>query len=115
MQVRAALLLAESVGLALIPVILIPVLSALVGRSYSLLLALGFGLLMGIAGQVFISFGFLLSTVFVSATNLLSSQAGHMQHVVFNLIDPDHHTELWEFVMADGKKMGGLLDLKRTK
>lgn len=52
---------------------------------------------------------------FVSATNLLSSQAEHMQHVVFNLIDPDHHTELWEFVMADGKKMGGLLDLKRTK
>jgi hypothetical protein len=52
---------------------------------------------------------------FIDATNLLSSQMGHMQHVVFNLIDADHHTELWEFAMADGKPMGGLLDLKRTK
>jgi hypothetical protein len=38
-----------------------------------------------------------------------------MQHVVFNLIDSDHHTELWEFEMADGKRMGEVLDLKRTK
>ena len=52
---------------------------------------------------------------FLEATNLLSSQEGHMQHVVFHLIDPDHHTELWEFAMANGKQMGGLLDLKRTK
>lgn len=52
---------------------------------------------------------------FVSATNLLSSQPGHMQRVVFNLIDSDHHTEKWEFVMADGKPMGGLLDLRRSK
>jgi hypothetical protein len=52
---------------------------------------------------------------FLDASNLLSSQMGHMQHVVFNLIDSDHHTELWEFAMADGKQMGGLLDLKRTK
>lgn len=52
---------------------------------------------------------------FLSATNLLSSQEGHMQHVVFTLIDADHHTELWEFALVDGKKTGGLLDLKRTK
>jgi hypothetical protein len=52
---------------------------------------------------------------FLDATNLLSSQPGHMQHVVFNFIDSDHHTELWEFAMADGKQMGGLLELKRTK
>ena len=52
---------------------------------------------------------------FVSATNLQSSQEGHMQHVVFNIIDSDHHTEKWEFAMADGKPMGGLLDLRRTK
>jgi hypothetical protein len=44
-----------------------------------------------------------------------STQYGHMQHVVFNFIDSDHHTELWEFAMADGKKEGGLLDLRRTK
>ena len=52
---------------------------------------------------------------FLNATNLLSSQEGHMQHVVFTLIDSDHHTELWQFATADGKKMGGLLDLHRTK
>jgi hypothetical protein len=52
---------------------------------------------------------------FIDATNLLSSQMGHMQHVVFSLIDADHHTEKWEFAIADGKPMGGLLDLRRTK
>ena len=43
------------------------------------------------------------------------TQNGHMQHVTFTFIDPDHHTEKWEFAMADGKSMGGALDLKRTK
>ncbi len=52
---------------------------------------------------------------FVSATNLLPTQHGHMQHVVLTLIDPDHHTEKWEFAMADGKTMGGVIDLKRVK
>jgi hypothetical protein len=52
---------------------------------------------------------------FLEATNLLSSQAGHMQRVTFNFIDANHHTEKWEFAMTGGKQMGGLLDLKRTK
>jgi len=52
---------------------------------------------------------------FLDATNLLSSQPGHMQRVIFNFIDLDHHTEMWEFATADGNQMGGLLDLKRTK
>lgn len=52
---------------------------------------------------------------FLEATNLLSTQEGHMQNVVFHLIDANHHTELWEFAMANGKQMGGLLDLRRTK
>jgi hypothetical protein len=52
---------------------------------------------------------------FLEATNLLSSQHGHMQRVTFTFIDSDHHTEKWEFAMADGKQMGGILDLKRTK
>jgi len=52
---------------------------------------------------------------FVDATNLLSSQMGHMQHVVFNIVDADHHTELWQFAMANGKTEGGLLDLRRSK
>jgi hypothetical protein len=40
---------------------------------------------------------------------------GHMQRATFNFIDDDHHTEKWEFAMSNGKEMGGLLDLKRTK
>jgi hypothetical protein len=52
---------------------------------------------------------------FVDATNLLSSQMGHMQRVTFTFIDSDHHTEKWEFAMAGGKQMGGLLDLKRVQ
>jgi len=51
---------------------------------------------------------------FKEATNLQSTQMGHMQRVTFTLIDPDHHTEKWEFAMVDGKQMGGLLDLKRA-
>ncbi len=52
---------------------------------------------------------------FLEATNLLTTQHGHMQRVTFTFIDLDHHTEKWEFAMADGKQMGGLLDLKRTR
>jgi hypothetical protein len=52
---------------------------------------------------------------FVSASNLLNSQEGHMQSVVFNFVDSDHHTEGWNFAMAGGKQMGGVLDLKRSK
>ena len=52
---------------------------------------------------------------FLGATNLLPSQHGHMQRATFTFIDADHHTEKWEFAMADGKLMGGTLDLKRTK
>jgi hypothetical protein len=44
-----------------------------------------------------------------------STQPGHMQSAVFSLIDADHHTETWNFAMADGKQMGGALELKRTK
>ncbi len=44
-----------------------------------------------------------------------STEAGRMQSAVFNLIDADHHTETWSFAMPDGKPMGGVLDLKRTK
>jgi len=52
---------------------------------------------------------------FVDATNLQPSQGGHMQSAVFNLIDTDHHTERWDFAMTEGKPMGGVLDLKRSK
>ena len=44
-----------------------------------------------------------------------STQGGHMQSAVFSLIDSEHHTETWNFAMADGKSMGGVLELKRAK
>ena len=44
-----------------------------------------------------------------------NTEPGHMQHVTFTFIDADHHAEKWEFAMADGKTMGGVLELKRTK
>jgi hypothetical protein len=51
---------------------------------------------------------------FLDATNL-SSRDGHLQRIVFNLVDSDHHTENWEFKMADGKQTNDSIDLKRTK
>ena len=52
---------------------------------------------------------------FIDAANLKPSQHGHMQSATFNFIDADHHTEKWEFAMDNGKTMGGLIDLKRSK
>lgn len=52
---------------------------------------------------------------FLDVANLLPSQAGHMQHAVFNLIDVNHHTEKWDFAMKDGKQMNAVLDLKRVQ
>jgi hypothetical protein len=52
---------------------------------------------------------------FLDATNLLSTQHGHMEQVVFTLIDADHHTEQWQFATPDGKKMSEVFDLRRQK
>ncbi|HEY4355860.1 MAG TPA: hypothetical protein VGN16_08945 [Acidobacteriaceae bacterium] len=52
---------------------------------------------------------------YVDATNLHAGQGGHMQHVIFTILDADHHTELWQFAGEDGKVMGALMDLKRVK
>jgi len=52
---------------------------------------------------------------FLDATNLLSAQHGHMDQVVFTLIDADHHTEQWQFATDDGKKMREVFDLQRQK
>jgi hypothetical protein len=40
---------------------------------------------------------------FLDATNLISEQKGHMQSLVVTMIDPDHHTEDWNFIANDGK------------
>jgi hypothetical protein len=49
---------------------------------------------------------------FVDATNLATPDAGHMQRVVFAVLDANHHTEDWTF--ADhGKQMKEFFDLHR--
>ncbi|MBV8049967.1 MAG: hypothetical protein JOZ80_02185 [Acidobacteriaceae bacterium] len=52
---------------------------------------------------------------FLDATNLVSTQHGHMEQVVFTLVDADHHTEQWQFATPDGKKMQEVFDLQRQK
>jgi hypothetical protein len=50
---------------------------------------------------------------FLDATNLDSPEAGHMDHVVIAVRDPNHHTEEWVF--ADhGKQIKEFFDLKRV-
>lgn len=50
---------------------------------------------------------------FIDATNLASPDAGHMQHVVFSMLDADHHTEEWTFV-DHGKEMKEVFSLQRA-
>jgi hypothetical protein len=49
---------------------------------------------------------------FVDATNLATPNAGHMQRVVFTIVDADHHTEDWTFI-DHGKQMKEFFDLRR--
>jgi hypothetical protein len=44
-----------------------------------------------------------------------STQYGHMQHAVFTIIDADHHTEEWTFLMPGDKLMRAHMDLQRIK
>jgi hypothetical protein len=51
---------------------------------------------------------------FLDATNLATNDAGHMQRVVFTIVDANHHTEDWTF--ADhGKEMKVFFDLHRSE
>jgi hypothetical protein len=57
--------------------------------------------------------GKIIAFNFVDATNLDSPEAGHMDHVVIAVLDPNHHTEEWVF--ADhGKVIKEFFDLKRV-
>jgi hypothetical protein len=49
---------------------------------------------------------------FLDATNLATPDAGHMQRVVFSMLDANHHTEDWTFV-DHGKQMKEVFDLRR--
>ncbi|MGA7401413.1 MAG: hypothetical protein WCC99_06220 [Candidatus Sulfotelmatobacter sp.] len=42
-------------------------------------------------------------------------QYGHMQHAVFTIIDANHHTEDWTFMMTGDKLVRAHMDLQRTK
>jgi hypothetical protein len=42
------------------------------------------------------------------------NQHGHMHHAVFTLIDSDHHTEDWTYMMPDGVSVRAHFDLQRT-
>jgi hypothetical protein len=44
-----------------------------------------------------------------------STQFGHMEHAVFTIIDANHHTEDWTYLMPGDKPMHGHLDLVRVK
>ncbi len=50
---------------------------------------------------------------FLDATNLATPDAGHMQRVVFTIIDANHHTEDWTFNAGPGKEMKEFFDLHR--
>jgi len=42
-----------------------------------------------------------------------STQYGHMQHAVFTIIDANHHTEDWTYLMPGDKRVHAHLDLQR--
>lgn len=42
-------------------------------------------------------------------------QYGHMHHALFTIIDANHHTEDWTFMMPEDKPVHAHFDLQRTK
>jgi hypothetical protein len=44
-----------------------------------------------------------------------STDKGHMQHAVFTIIDANHHTEDWTYLMPGDKPVRAHFDLQRTK
>ena len=52
---------------------------------------------------------------YFDATNLASPDAGHMQRVVFTILDAHHHTEDWTFAAGQGKEMKEFFDLRRNE
>ena len=43
------------------------------------------------------------------------TQYGHMHHAVFTVIDANHHTEDWTYIMPGDKPVNAHFDLQRTK
>ena len=51
---------------------------------------------------------------FLDATNLPNPETPHMHRLVVTLVDPDHHTEEWDYT-AQGKESKAIFDLQRAK
>jgi hypothetical protein len=43
------------------------------------------------------------------------TQFGHMDHAVFTVIDANHHTEDWTYIMPGDKLEHAHMDLQRVK
>jgi hypothetical protein len=43
------------------------------------------------------------------------TEYGHMHHALFTIVDANHHTEDWTFMMPGDKPMHAHMDLQRTK
>ena len=52
---------------------------------------------------------------YVDATNLASPEAGHMQRMVLTLLDENHHTEDWTYMMPGDKPVHAHFELQRAK
>ena len=44
-----------------------------------------------------------------------STQSGHMQHAAFTVIDANHHTEDWTYLMPGDKPMHAHMELQRSR
>jgi len=44
-----------------------------------------------------------------------STKHGHMDHAVFTIIDANHHTEDWTYMMPGDKPMHAHIDLQRVQ
>jgi len=44
-----------------------------------------------------------------------STEYGHMHHAVFTIVDADHHTEDWTFMLPGDKHVQAHIDLQRAK
>jgi hypothetical protein len=51
----------------------------------------------------------------LDVANYNSAQHGHMEHAVFTMIDENHHTEDWTFMLEGKPPMKAHLEMQRTK
>jgi hypothetical protein len=52
---------------------------------------------------------------FIDGTNILPSQVGHMEKLIVNIADAQHHSEKWVLKTTDGKEMTENFELERKQ